>query len=290
MFVSVIIPTYNNNQELADCLTHLAQQTLSAESFEVIVVDNGSRIPAEATVSRFPFARCVIESTPGSYNARNAGVSCARGDVLAFTDADCRPSLNWLASALEVFKVEPSVTAIGGDIRVTTSNNPTVPELYESIFSLKQEVYVQSLGFAATANLIVRKAVFDEVGHFDGSLLSGGDYDWCRRLEIAGHRLHFSADAFVEHPARASLKSLINKRRRIIGGRRQVDERYPASHGADQISKVYGGSQNIRLLLGTADSSISHFDSMRILLIKLSLGAIARVERLRLALGGLPLR
>lgn len=290
MFISVIIPTYNNNTELRLCLASLDAQSIGKDAFEVVVVDNGSKTPASEITQLFPFCRCVQESKPGSYNARNTGVEYAKGDILAFTDADCLPHSDWLKNSHRLMAQNPNWQAIGGDIEVTLSETPNSAEIYESIFSLKQRVYVTELGFAATANLIVRRDAFDATGHFDGGLLSGGDYDWSRRYAMAGGQLHFAPDVLVRHPARASYRGLVKKRRRVIGGRRLVDGRYPNHSSQRTINQQYGASQNLKLLMNSATEHVSLLRSWQVLAMKLSLGIVARYEKARLALGGTPLR
>src|SRR5690606_36834631 len=95
------------------CLEALARQGLSRSSFEVLVVDNGSATPPHETVARYPFCRLLSEPRPGSYNARNAGCLAAGGVFLAFTVADCRPQPDWLEHALEYFRANQNVAAIG---------------------------------------------------------------------------------------------------------------------------------------------------------------------------------
>jgi len=95
-FVSVIIPVYNDPERLKTCLQALEEQTYPQSSYEVIVVDNGSDESIEPIVTEFNQAKAGYEPHPGSYAARNKGLSLARGEVIAFTDADCIPALDWI--------------------------------------------------------------------------------------------------------------------------------------------------------------------------------------------------
>src|SRR5665213_2521504 len=104
MEVSVIVPVFNHKAELKRCIAALAAQTFPRDRFEVIIVDNG---PADgsavrldelaAALSEFPHAQALQQPLPGSYAARNLGLSVATGDILAFTDDDCIPQPDWLA-------------------------------------------------------------------------------------------------------------------------------------------------------------------------------------------------
>ena len=79
------------------------------------------------------------------------------------------------------------------------------------------ERYVR-LGYATTANLIVPRQAFDAVAGFDARRFSGGDADFCRRAERAGHGIVLVAAAVVEHPARDSWEEVATKARRVKGG------------------------------------------------------------------------
>src|ERR1041384_5139232 len=94
-FVSVIVPVWNDAERLGHCLHALEKQTYPAESYEVIVVDNGSTDSVACLVAAYGRARLVSEQRPGSYAARNTGLNLARGQVIAFTDADCLPAPDW---------------------------------------------------------------------------------------------------------------------------------------------------------------------------------------------------
>ncbi len=95
-FVSVIIPVYNDAGRLRICLAALHKQTYDSDRYEIIVIDNGSDPSPVMDNLKVEFDNVVYdqELTPGSYAARNKGITIAKGDVIAFTDADCIPVNN----------------------------------------------------------------------------------------------------------------------------------------------------------------------------------------------------
>ena len=98
MKISVIIPAYNAEATLADCLESVARQTV--RPFEVVLVDDGSTDNTRGVAARFEnrlMLRIVTQINSGLGNARNAGMSAATGDAYAFLDADDI----WLPSKLE---------------------------------------------------------------------------------------------------------------------------------------------------------------------------------------------
>src|SRR5882672_1210037 len=95
-FVSVIVPAYEHKDELLRCLAALQNQQY-AGAIEFIVVNNGAPGDLADLAGEFPRVVLIDEPKPGSYAARNAGIARAKGSILAFTDADCRPDPTWIA-------------------------------------------------------------------------------------------------------------------------------------------------------------------------------------------------
>lgn len=220
--VSVIIPVYNDPIRLRRCLNNLLGQTY--KTFEVIVVDNGSDRfeDIQAVVEAYPWKLLFVEPTPGSYAARNAGIAHARGDILAFTDADCLPVADWLARGVAQMKAHPRCGLIGGCIQIHTQNKQHPVELYESVMALSQQKFVEQDHFAATANMFTRPDVFEEVGLFDTALKSSGDVEWGRRVFTAGYAQIYAEDVRISHPARQTFAQLAKQASRHAGGFYQV--------------------------------------------------------------------
>ena len=221
-FVSVVIPVYNDNDGLVRCLGAVLGQDYPADSFEIIVVDNASHPAIDLPESnpKLPPVNLVVEKKPGSYAARNRGIASAKGEVFAFTDADCLPAKNWLKSAVNRLTGEPRNIILGGKISVFSAvpEKPTCIELYDMNFGLRQVRYVQVYGFAATANLIASKRVFKIVGKFNSELKSGGDHEWAMRAAAKGYQIVYAPEVEIFHPARRSLAAVLVKIRRTAGG------------------------------------------------------------------------
>ena len=219
-FTSVIIPVFNDSVSLSKCLQSLELQTYSKDSYEVIVVDNASDEDIKAVVDQFSQATLVYESQQGSYVARNKGISIAKGSVIAFTDSDCVPALDWIEQGVRVLIDKPGCGLVAGKIAFTFRDpkTPNVIELCDSVLHLQQEFYLKDSKFGATANVFTFKKVFDRVGNFDQSLKSGGDYDWGQKVFLAGYQQVYSDLAYVNHPARYSYDELYKKITRTAKG------------------------------------------------------------------------
>lgn len=136
-------------------LTGLRDTELSKSLYEIIVVDNGSVENIKFLVSQFPQTSFTNEPQPGSYAARNKGISIARGEIIAFTDSDCIPALNWLEVGVQHLLSVPKCGLVAGRIEIffKNPNHPTAVEIYDRITYLKQNKYIEKYKFGATANL-----------------------------------------------------------------------------------------------------------------------------------------
>lgn len=217
--ISVIVPVFNHWELVPKLISALHAQTLDCSSFELLLVDNGSSyIPSELVLPRW--AKLIKCDVPGSYSARNEGVRMAKGQLLAFTDADCIPSPNWLSLGWQSWSSAHKMTLLAGGVRVEPADwkGMTGSEMYDVALGLPQWRYVQS-GYAVTANLFVPKQAFEQIGFFDAKRFSGGDAEFCRRSISYGWHLSYCSEAQVSHPARRSIEELMVKQRRIVGGK-----------------------------------------------------------------------
>jgi glycosyltransferase involved in cell wall biosynthesis len=206
MRVSVIIPTFNQRDRLHRCLELLHRQTLQPS--EIIVIDNNSNEDIASLCAAFPLVQYCQESKQGSYAARNRGIAISTGEILAFTDADCLPMANWLESGVNALR---DVDLVAGEIQFCfRSNQPSVIEYVDALSHLRQRDYAQE-GYSATGNMFTWRESFQRVGLFRDDLLSLGDREWGLRLSEAGGKVVYSPDAIVLHPARTSLRELLQK-------------------------------------------------------------------------------
>jgi GT2 family glycosyltransferase len=282
--VSVIVPVFNHWEAIPRLIASLAAQTLAVEQFELLIVDNGSdAMPHEPDLP--PWARLLYCNTPGSYAARNIAIAEARGQLLAFTDADCRPESDWLTAGLACQMRSGANTLVAGDIRIVPQDEaqPTIYEIYDMILGLPQRRYVER-GYAITANLFVPRAVFDVVGVFDAQRFSGGDADLCRRASSAGFRLTFCVQSIIVHPARYEWRDLVVKARRVKGGQIMAGSlmRRITYIFRTLIPPVYVWKIAMRA------QSFTIAQRLRVCMIKTRLWGVELLEMLRLLAGGAP--
>lgn len=202
-FITVVIPHLNQPQNLARCLASLAENTRQPD--EIIVVDNGSDVLPDVP----DHVTLIQEETPGPGPARNTGVARARGNVLAFLDADCLARFDWLEEAERgIMRAD----ILGGDMRIGYGDPArlTMTEAYESVYSFRIQRYIAQENFAATANLVVRREIYDAVGPF-GGLHMAEDRDWGQRAVRLGYEIRYAPRMRVYHPARRTFPELYLK-------------------------------------------------------------------------------
>lgn len=215
MKFSVIIPTYNDWERLQTCVNSIMSSQLELNrDYEIIVVDNASTHEPPKSLMNREGLLLVHETTPGSYAARNSGAKHARGTYLAFTDSDCVPCKYWLENACAVFS-EKQCSLIGGRIdlfRVEGSSRWAY--VYEKHTAFPQEKNVPK-GHSVTANLFVKREVFEGLGGFNAEIKSGGDWEFSRRAVDAGYKLIYAGNVKVKHPARSTVRAIFRKQRRF---------------------------------------------------------------------------
>jgi glycosyltransferase involved in cell wall biosynthesis len=231
-FVSVVIPVFNDSARLLQCLHALDNQSYPKADYEVIVVDNGSDESVAPLVRSYPQVRVHHEARPSSYAARNTGIGHAKGDIMAFTDADCIPAPDWIESGVATLLATQGCGLVGGRVDVFFKDpaRPSAIELYDASRGFRQRKYIEVDHFGATANMFTFRSLFEKLGPFDGELKSYGDVEWGRRVAASGYRLAYANDAVVAHPARDTLGALCKRILRVTGGlhdvkRKRLDRR-----------------------------------------------------------------
>ncbi len=204
--VSVVVPTRNRPLHAIECI----QSILATDGlFELIVVDQSDGLETQEALQSIDDARLRYVRTPtrGVCAARNAGVDLSRGDVIAFTDDDCRVGAGWIGSIGTIFEADPLAAVVCGRVRVPQELRSR--GFTESFDPVQREWQGRYPGFGAdwgiTANMSVRRAVFSKVGQFDvllgagAPLRSGGEPDFLYRVLRNGLKIINASEVEVDH-------------------------------------------------------------------------------------------
>lgn len=208
MKISVIIATYNRRALLERLLGQLAQQTVPAGDFEVVVVDDGSSEPVAQPLDAgaWPFSlRVVTQANAGAAAARHRGILEAKGDVIVITDDDMQLPPGYLAAHLALHPTG-SRRAVVGRIKADphVQDMPYFERWYAHRFDRLAEAYERGRmtltgGSFHTGNCSLRRADYLAVGGFDPRLKRSEDIDLGFRLEQAGVEFVFTGDGYTLH-------------------------------------------------------------------------------------------
>ena len=236
--VSVVVPFAGDEAEAARTTAALRRIDLRADD-ELIVVDNASP-PCFPEHPGFVTVRAAGE--PSSYYARNTGAALATRPWILFTDADCMPN----AAILDGFFGDAPADrcgAVAGGIRGAPGQTAILARWarWRAVLDQRHGIGHAFRPFGSTANLLVRRAAFDDAGGFCEGIRSGGDADLCWRLQDLGWELEERPGAFVEHHHRERIAGLVRQAARYGRGRAWLERRFadcpPPSGVAREIAR-----------------------------------------------------
>jgi glycosyltransferase involved in cell wall biosynthesis len=181
LLVSIIIPAYNEEQFLPGCLESISSMDFPKHLYEVIVVDNGSTDSTREIAASF---NCLVLCDPLSRvsGLRNLGARHAQGQILAFVDADCLVTRDWLKTALRYYG-KTGMSAWGAP--PTVPQDATWVQQCWNLVRSKQEP-VQEVDWLESMNLFIPRNIFGDVGGFNAALETCEDVDICLRLRRFG--------------------------------------------------------------------------------------------------------
>jgi GT2 family glycosyltransferase/carbonic anhydrase/acetyltransferase-like protein (isoleucine patch superfamily) len=199
--VSVVCSTKDRAPMLPRLFEALGRQTLPADRFELVIVDNGSSDDTSAVLRRLarsaPFPTRLLRREPpgGPARGRNAGWRAAKAAVVAFTDDDCAPSPEWLESGLAAFEGRDRLAIVQG------RTNPEPRQIADLRgLAASQRIEWES-GLYETCNLFVRREALEAVGGFaeDIPVPAAEDTELAWKVKGLGWESAFARDAVVDH-------------------------------------------------------------------------------------------
>lgn len=231
---SVIVPVYNGEADLPELINCLQAQTYPGDRVEYLLVDNGSsdrtasviQTAIQETASLGITLRYLQENKiQSSYAARNTGIRAVKSEILAFTDADCRPQPDWLESLILPF-TDSAVGVVVGEIVALPGNSLLEKHAdRHNVLSQQHTLEHPFCPYGQTANLAIRRQVLEQVGLFRPYLNTGGDADMCWRIQRGSNwTLHFAPTAVVRHRHRSTLKEYQSQWRRYGRSNRYLHE------------------------------------------------------------------
>jgi len=276
--VSIIVPTYNAEKNIVHLIESFLKLNYPKELFEIIMVDNGSDDRTKEIIRKYPIVTLLEEkSMQSSYAARNKGIQHAKNEILAFTDSDCISDAQWIKNALLCLNHEKA-DLLAGNVIFKKTSNLNIFEIYDSHMYLQQE-YNVSVGASTTANLLVKKNIFNSLGLFS-NVQSGGDVEWTKKAVDKGFKLIYCENAKIFHPARKSFKETIKKELRLCENW-SIPSNLIHSHYKEIQGKVFLNKKNLKVtgLFGMIFLLKNIFKLISVFI--LSINSFKKIRRLR---------
>ncbi len=224
--ISIVTPVRADAEGLRITLDSL-KKVMTNNGFEMIVVNDGGDAEAARACAEYPFVReMALIPNQGPAAARNLGLSEARGEIIAFLDADVEVRPGW-AEAMRKALEHHDYAAGRIDIH---------PEMIRGFFHRYDEMTAFNVReymtrhHGVTANLAVRREVLEKAGGFDARFRSGEDTEFGLRVHGAGFRMAYADDMRIHHPPR-SFTQQRKKLFRVVMGHLQLAEAFPERFG-----------------------------------------------------------
>ncbi len=204
LFVSIIVPMYNEETTIGKCIESLLNQLYPSDKYEIIVVSDGCNDNSEDVVNHIIKSqekveiKLVRQENQGAASARNFGAKSSQGAIVLFIDADCIADYRWIEEMIKPI-LRHNVAGVQGAYK--TKQKEIVAQLAQIEFEgrfkrLQQTEYVDFVGSFSAA---YKKEVFEKYNGFNTNFVMNEDVDLAYRISSDGHKLFFNPEAFVYH-------------------------------------------------------------------------------------------
>ncbi len=205
MTISVVIPAYNEEQYIAACIESVLANA-PKNLLEIIVVCNACTDRTADVALRYPKVRVIDEPRKGTGYSRNTGFKNAKGEILAYLDADSRIHADWFPMIERAFAKNPRLVSLSGPCRFYDLPQWQSTVVYMWWMACAMPEYYRCKFAILGANFAVRRNALERIGGFDTSIpFWGDDTNIARRLRAAGE-VKFTMD-FYNYASARRLKS-----------------------------------------------------------------------------------
>ena len=233
-FISIVIPARNAQRTLRGCLDSLKNLNYPKERMEILLVDGLSTDGTRDIAASYDLA--IVDNPQKSHRTGvNRGFECARGELVAYADADCIVDENWLQNSIKYFAADPQVAGITGPIHLPPQQSAfakAVAFLFSLAAALGKSSHketqrtVEVVKDFPTCNAIYRKAALNTVMPLAENLLGGADVELNYLLRQRGFSLLATPDVKVWHYKRETPRGFFRQMYRYAIMRLQLGKRW----------------------------------------------------------------
>ena len=271
--VSIIVAAYNSQDTIEECLKSILAQNYPVHSLEIIVMDGGSKDNTIKIAQQFPIKVFSIRlNCPAAYNYAH---KIAQYSVLGFIDADAKVETEWLQKLVPHLN-EPNVVGVSGSIETWNQDNPWARGIGYELKNRYQRIGKYT-GRIATMNLIMKKAVIEEVGGWDEKLPSQYDTDLGFRISAKGYKIAYEPNALCYHYNRPTLKAFYRQQLQYGKNTLKLYFKHGRLARGDEITDVGMNIQPILILAAVISFLLGILPLLRLLWVAFGLILLAMV-------------
>ena len=199
--VSIIVPTFNSEPTIDECLRSILELDYPKQLLEVIVIDGGSTDATTEHAKTYPVKVMYSQLNPPA--AYNLVLKDVTNEVIGLIDSDAKVEKGWLKKLVKHLD-DPKVAGASGTVE-TWNSGSLVPRVIGYELNYRYRKLPNTVERVATMNLLLKKKVTIEIGGFDEALHTQYDTDIGARLAKAGYRIAFDVEAICYHFHRPTL-------------------------------------------------------------------------------------
>jgi GT2 family glycosyltransferase len=259
-FASVVVPTSNRAGLLSESLETLLCQRYPSESYEVLVVGNGSHDDTSLLMrsllggARRPELRFLCLTTADANAARNSGVRAARGDPICIVDDDVLIPPDWLAALVAAAQRHPDAGCLGGPVRALPGGKAyRCPQHETGAATFDEGPEERAVDEVWGANMAIRRSSVERVGPFREGLARAQEWEWEQRLLDTGGRIVYVPGAWLWHVGRRRRTVREAFLRGVMVGRRRKST--PLSRAARYVAGALGHAVRSRCRHGVVEGA-----------------------------------
>ncbi len=180
MKISVVIAAFNEERLIGKCIEAVKNQTLSKEEYEILVVDNNSTDKTAEIAKKLGATVISYSQKQGFSAAKQFGTQKAKGEIIAYTDADSIPDTHWL-EAIRKLMQNKNLVCVGGTVLSTESTLINFLFIIYDLIARVNQLFGIPLIWAP--NMAVRKDAFMKAGGFNTALKTSEDWEFAARIQ-----------------------------------------------------------------------------------------------------------